>query len=413
MRNSYFFSLLFSLTLLSSARAEELVQDLPDMPEIGLGEVAFRESEVLSRADSLPIDTFADATDPYLEGYIQALVDIHFYEYRVIVSVKDHEVLLANLPKNELTAHSIIEFVADLPGVKKVNVKDHISPEEVKAREKYVEQPRVDGIWFPQSTVLFAPLVADPREPVYSAAMRFGDQVIGQVAAAVSFGDDFPIFRWRNIFPWHGDLQLGIQGGVWTVFNYWHIHSVYPHESCELVNADYMAAIPLTYAAGRWSFRLRLYHISSHLGDEFLANNPSYLIHRKNPSMEAIDFFSSYQFSQNLRGYIGPGVVFNSDSTFHIQPMYIEYGLEVRMWGKKLYYHRLYGTPFFAIHIENWQQHHWDFDIFAKLGYELSKMQGVGRKMRVYVDYHHGFSYEGQFFNERTEYGEFGFSWGF
>ena len=83
------------------------------------------------------------------------------------------------------------------------------------------------------------------------------------------------------------------------------------------------------------------------------------------------------------------------------------------MWGKKLYYHRLYGTPFFAIHIENWQQHHWDFDIFAKLGYELSKMQGVGRKMRVYVDYHHGFSYEGQFFNERTEYGEFGFSWGF
>ncbi len=47
------------------------------------------------------------------------------------------------------------------------------------------------------------------------------------------------------------------------------------------------------------------------------------------------------------------------------------------------------------------------------LGYELSKLQGVGRKMRVYVEYHHGYSFEGQFFNERVTYGEVGVSWGF
>jgi hypothetical protein len=63
--------------------------------------------------------------------------------------------------------------------------------------------------------------------------------------------------------------------------------------------------------------------------------------------------------------------------------------------------------------LENWQQRHWDLDMTFKLGYEVSKLQGVGRKMRIYVDYHHGFSYEGQFFNKRTQYGELGFSWGF
>jgi hypothetical protein len=370
------------------------------------------ESQVLTRGDSLPVDSFADATDPYLEGYIQALIDVHYYEYQVVVIVKDHKVFLANLPHNDLISKSIIAFVKDLPGVKSVEITD-VTKQELEARKQYVEQPRVSGVWFPQSTVLFAPLVADPRQPINSAALRFGDKVCGDLCAAVSLGDDFPVFRWINIMRWHGDLQIGIEAGIWSVFNYSRVPHKPKHETCELVNTDYLVGIPLTYAFDQWSFRFRVYHISSHLGDEFLCNHRKEMSRRKNPSMEAIDFFSSYQFSSGLRGYFGPGVVFHSDRSFHIKPLYIEYGAELRILGSKLNYHRLYGTPFFAIHLENWQQRHWDLDLTVKLGYEISKLQGVGRKMRVYVDYHHGFSYEGQFFNKRTQYGEFGFSWGF
>ncbi len=371
---------------------------------------------VLTRADNLPVESFEDATDPYLEGYIQALVDMHFYEYRVIVTVKNHHVHLANLPKNELVGSSIISFVKDLPGVQSVEVQE-ISQEEMKARERYVEQPRVNGIWFPQSTVLFQPLVADPRQPMYSAALRVYDKVAGHIAGAVSLGDDFPIFRWRDVFWWHGDLQIGIEAGVWAVFSYSGIKKNSNGDVCEMLNADYFAGIPLTYAFDRWSFRMRLYHISSHLGDEFMVNHPKYCCgddhRRKNPSFEAIDFFTSYQFSSHLRGYFGPGVVVHSDNSFKIKPLYVEYGVELRIFGRKLYYHRLYGTPFFAMHLENWQQHHWDLGFTCKLGYEISKLQGVGRKVRLYVDYHNGYSCEGQFFNERVKYGEAGFSWGF
>lgn len=374
--------------------------------------IAHSYPSLLMRGDTLPIENFEDATDPYLEGYIQALLDMHFYEYKVIVTVKDHKVYLSHLPKNALLYNSIIEFVRDLPGVKNVYVSDDISQQEMEARQKYVEQPRVDGVWFPQATVLFAPLVADPREPTYSAALRVGDRVIGQIVAAVSLGDDFPIFRWRNVFRWHGDLQIGINAGVWAVFNYWHVPHIDP-SSCELVNTDYAVGIPLTYAVDKWSYRLRVYHISSHLGDEFLVNHPYYITHRKNPSMEAIDFFTSYQANRNVRVYWGPGIILHSDHTFKMKTFYIEYGLELRAFGKKLYYHRLYGNPFFAMHIENWQVRNWNFDATFKLGYEISKLQGVGRKMRIYIDYHTGYSYEGQFFKERTEYGEIGFSWGF
>lgn len=372
--------------------------------------VAKLRTEFLSRADSLPVGNFADATDPYLEGYIQALIDVHYYEYQVVVIVKNHKVFLANLPHNELLSKSIISFVKDLPGVKSVEVTE-VSKQELEARKAYVEQPRVSGVWFPQATVLFAPLVADPRQPVNSAALRFGDKVCGDICAAVSLGDDFPVFRWINVM--HGDLQIGIEAGIWSVFNYSHIPHRPKHETCELVNTDYLVGIPLTFAMDQWSFRFRIYHISSHLGDEFLCNHDDEVDRRKNPSFEAIDLFTSYQFSSGLRGYVGPGVVFHSDQSFPIKPMYIEYGFELRILGSKFDYHRLYGTPFFAVHFENWQQRHWDLDMTFKLGYELSKLQGVGRKMRVYVDYHHGYSYEGQFFNKRTQYGEFGFSWGF
>ncbi len=375
-----------------------------------------------TRADSLPIDNFESATDPYLEGYIQSLVDMHYYEHRVLVSVKDHKVYLYNLPKNAMLADSIVAFVSDVPGVTSVEVKGQISQAEKEAREKYTELPRLDGVWFPQSTVLFQPLVADPREPMYYVAYRGGDKVVGRKAAAVAMGDEFPIFRWRNVFRWKGDMQIGITAGIWAVFNFDGVRHKQKNPQCEkhgkndewaeLINTDYMVGIALTYAVDRWSFRLRPYHISSHLGDELMFNHKKFVCGRRNPSFEAIDFFTSYQFTRGFRGYVGPGVIVHSDNSFPMKNLYIEYGVEIRMFGKKLSYHRLYGTPFFAVHLENWQVRNWTLDSTFKLGYELSKLQGVGRKMRIYVDYHQGFSYEGQFFKKRVKYGEVGLSWG-
>lgn len=387
--------------------------DVTETAEEGIAELTVAvepSSHLLTRVDSLPDANFEEATDTYLEGYVQALLDMHYYEHRVLVLVQDHKVYLSNLPHNDLLSRSIISFVGDIPGVKSVEIKQ-MSKEEIAKRQAQVEVPRIKGVWFPQSTVLFQPLVADPREPTYYVAFRGGDKVVGRVCAAVAMGDDFPIYRWRDTF-WHGDLQIGIDAGIWAVFNYQHVPHKTNHEVSELVNTDYFVGIPLSYAIDRWSFRLRGYHISSHLGDELIVNHPKYLHKRKNPSFEAIDFFTSYQFSSGLRGYFGPGVIVHSDQSFPMKWLYVEYGVELRMFGHKHHYHRLYGTPFLAIHLENWQVRHWSLDTTIKLGYELSKLQGVGRKMRIYIDYHQGFSYEGQFFKRRVRYGEVGLSWG-
>ncbi len=373
-------------------------------------DLAWKElSYALHRSETLPADNFQDATDPYLEGYIQALVDVQYSEHQLYVSVKDHVVYLANLPQNPEDHASIKAFVADIPGVTAVESKE-LSPDEKAARAAYVEIPPIEGTWFPQSTVLFSPIIGDPREPISDANYRWGDHVVGKSAAAVSYCADFPIFRWRDVGAFHGDLQLGVTAGVYTVFNYTP-HN--PKEECEMVNADYMGGLKLDYALDSWAFRSRIYHISSHLGDEFLANGGIPLTDRTNPSFEALDLFASYQISESVRGYGGAGWIFHSDETFPMDNFYFEYGLEVRNFGWKNRIHQLYGSPFLAVNISNWQVRNWGFNFTAKAGYELSKLQGVGRKIRFVLSYHKGYSAEGQFFKMRTQFYEVGASWGF
>lgn len=386
-------------------------------PASGKDEVAV----VLTRSDSIPLEVQSE-TDPYFEGYIQALVDMHFAEYRVVVLVKGREVWLANLPKNKLLANSIVSFVKDVPGVKEVHVLNGVPPANEELREKYVRRPQINGIWFPQMTELFQPLIAAPKQISYTIGYRSGDKVCGNKCVDIALGDDFAVYRWLDVI-WHGDLQVGIEAGIWTVFN---MDPGSPNiaTGTELVNTDFYVGVPITYARDKWSFRLRGYHISSHLGDEFLVNHPSFVDVdgpnkdnpnrvRVNPSNEAIDFAVSYQASEALRVYAFPGAIVHSDESFPWKPMYIEYGTEVRFLGTKFYRQKLYGTIYIGMHWRNYQELDWNFDGTYRIGYEFSKLQGIGRKFRFYVEYHHGYSLEGQFSKDRTHYTQYNLSYGF
>ena len=288
--------------------------------------------EVLSRTDAIPHESIEEATDHYLEGYIQALIDMHYYEFGVRVKVDGHTVHLSCLPKNDLIRNSIIAFVEDLPNVCEVVVCQSIDDAELEAQEQYMVKPQVGGVWFPQQTVLFQPLVAAPRQPMYYAEYRMGDNIMGTRSIGVALGDEFAIFRWHDVFPAHGDLQIGILAGIWFVFN---MKSFPNGEFSELVNTDYLVGIPLSYAFDAWSFRMLIYHISSHLGDEFLVNRPNFLDKRVNPSFEAWELISSYQFTTGFRFYFGPGVILHSDNTFPMKTFYVKYGAELRMLGSR------------------------------------------------------------------------------
>ena len=237
------------------------------------------------RTDEVPRGGVDPVNDCWLEGYLQSLVDMHYYEYRVRVRVQDGHAYLSHLPANRLMAESILCYIADHPCVECTH--EDLECENTSCDVCSGSMCYPCGVWLPQNTVLFDPLIADPRQVTYSVAIRSDDDSLGSEVIAVSMGDVFPFYRWRNVWPWCGDAQLDLEAGVFAVFE---IAKSYP-----LLNSDWYLAPSLSYACDRWSFRLKFSHISSHLGDEFLVQNPSVV--RVNPSREALEFHASYQLT--------------------------------------------------------------------------------------------------------------------
>lgn len=254
------------------------------------------------------------------------------------------------------------------------------------------------GVWLPEDPILFRPFMADPRQITTSAGWRFNDRVLVKNVIDVSYADYLPIYRWCDVWPFYGDLQLELVGALWAVFD--------PcHDSSPLINADYYVGGHLDYARDGWAFRLRVYHISSHIGDEFLLNHPHF--DRRNPSAEYIDFFSSYDLTDDIRVYGGLGYTIAEDESFHTSRLYEEAGVEVRVHNLGFTYckDRLYGEPIFGMHFRHRRDfHRHPIDQTYVLGYEFGKLCGLARKVRIFMEYHDGYSLEGQFCKLPTRY---------
>lgn len=277
---------------------------------------------------------------------------------------------------------------------------NYISPVPVPLRNEDVRialQQGLDGVWLPEDPILFKPLIADPRCIQYSAGWRFDDRVIDKNVIDVSYGDTLAIYRWMDMWPWRGDLQIEIEGALWAVFQ--------PlRESAPLVNADYYVGFPLTYAIDRWQFRLRGFHISSHIGDEFLLEHRHF--NRKNPSAEYLDFYISHDLTNEIRVYGGLGYILSDDESFPEKRFYQALGGEVHAHslGFNWYAQQLYGQPFMGIHMRGNGRFKHHVDLTYVAGYEFGKTSGMQRMVRFYMEYHDGYSVEGQFSRFATNY---------
>lgn len=345
------------------------------------------------------VDSSTSADDHYFEGYIQGVVDSLYSEYQILISVHCGVVYIANMPCDFVVRDRVLGMVCDIPGVKKIAVCNKAVPEYVGCKEKEILRGRAvyGGEWMPPYGSLFQPLIADPRQVSHSAALRMGDETFGPSLGAVSFGNEIPIYRWFDQWCPGGMLQVGIEAGVFAVFKL-------NVPSMDLQNADYYVGIPLTYVHNCWSYRLRLYHISSHLGDEFLLLETHPGLVRLNPSFEALDFFASYMITKNLRLYGGVGIYVDSDVSYPQKTWYIAYGFEIRIPGGRSACYKLYWEPVFGAYIANREFQDWKFDITCFAGFEVGRNEFIGNRARLGFEYHDGFSVDGQFQKFRTNY---------
>lgn len=275
------------------------------------------------------------------------------------------------------------------------------------------EPERKTGL-FPASR-LFPASIADPRRVAFSGGIRYHDDafnryrtrfgsdshVLGadKTFGAVSLGSRLPLYRWDVT---RGSLQADIEGSVWALFAFKKPHG-WLGEGSTLLNADYYMGFITSYAYGNLALQLRFWHMSSHLGDEFIELYPE--IRRKNVSIEGIDVFTSYAIVSQLRLFAGVGGIYHSWKDSRFDPFYVEYGAEIRPFNSVGIAKNVRFQPFIAAHLKNWQNNHFALNGNYSIGIEFAAYRNDFKpKMQLYFTFSHGPSQEGQFYKVSTTY---------
>lgn len=209
--------------------------------------------------------TAAEVSDAYLLGYVTAILERNSEASGAVVEVNNGIIYIRQLAVSDVKRDRIRSSLANIEGVKDVRL---VSPGEASLEQSALATSRAaeEATVTPQEStllaedLLFRSLLADPRWPHFSASyLRFlNDDQLTSVGSA-NFGEMFSIYRFAG--PGTSKMELGIQAGVFSIFDL-------DAESLDLVNADYFVAIPLSFRRDKFSAMFRLFHQSSHLGDD-------------------------------------------------------------------------------------------------------------------------------------------------
>jgi hypothetical protein len=153
----------------------------------------------------------------------------------------------------------------------------------------------------------FEQIILDPTESQTSAGLLkiWRSDTEGEgVYIPVNIGIQQSIVRYN--FHEESGLELSFAGAIFTQFT---IRKMEGNTYLgEMENADYKISLLLNYRIRRLSLRLRAFHTSSHLADDYILRNN---ITEPNPgtlNYEQLDFTGSYQFNK-FRLYGGFGIV--------------------------------------------------------------------------------------------------------
>lgn len=347
-------------------------------------------SKFLMAAEELSLESEPLHSPDFIAGYLKSKLEDRFPNIEIDLIVENGEVIIYHYPHDNEICERITEFLKWQQGYSYVRFEHNYSPSLIKPYTP-IKTEIEEGNWLPELSPFFPTMLADPRIIGYSAGYRSYDRIFKTPLLPVSMGDRFSIYQFKDMGK--GSLYLGIEAGVWAIFEA-------KPSSLALINADYYLGIPVTYVNQRFSARLRIYHESSHLGDELLVEKK--YIHRLNPSMEAVDFYLAYDFNNDLTVFGGIGHVIRSDKSYRLKPLYLVYGFNYQINEFKLHVGNLEATPYVAAYFSNWQDHRWETDGSLAIGYQWDKL--YGRKMRLSLEYHNGYSVEGQFSKKLTNY---------
>jgi hypothetical protein len=283
--------------------------------------------------------------------------------------------------KNFFTGLFLAAFIPFLAGFTGIQTDQDSAPISVE-----------QTILFPPGQLFYPPMASskEPRTHFTYLRLNLPDDRIN--IGVVGFGDSFGLVRW----PGWGDgdaWQLSISGVILAQFNL-------DSRSMDLINADYIIGFPLSYRNGSWSARVRLFHQSSHLGDEFLLlpQSPELRVTRLNLSFETLELLGAWEWN-GLQFSAGPSYIIHTYSD--LKRYSLQAGIDYQ--SRKTVFKPT--MRFFASALyHSWEETGWKPDFNVKAGFNIRSSNAGKRAVQIFCEYYNGNLPFGQFYKLRANY---------
>lgn len=352
---------------------------------------AYRTVSILFCICLIPLLSNAEPIDEsYITGYVHAVLEREFDLHTCALTVKEGVITLHAKPLTGSLRERIVNTLLEIPGVTKVVIVDTIpdETEESLSLHTFVCKTKEEG-FFPIHR-LFEPLIADPRCPRFSVSYlkSIKNKELDNVGA-VSLGGIFQIYR--SDAPFAGKWEFGIETAIFSIFDM-------DASSNDLINTDFWISCPtVIYRKGRFSTCSRLFHQSSHLGDEYLLRSR---VDRVNISFEGVTMKCSYDLLDSYRVYGGIEYLFSREPS-NLAPWCYQVGFEFE--NPKSFLDNSI-RPVAGIDIHHREESNWDMDISSRIGIQFEKPVIVKKKYQLMLEYYNGRNPHGQFYENKIEF---------
>jgi hypothetical protein len=330
-------------------------------------------------------------SDEFIAGYATAVLEVQFNIASCSVEVDRGVVAIRASDLKGEKLELATERLMEIPGVVRVVVDKTPAPAAPSADKPVtaVCLPPKKGTWLPDGRV-FEPLFADPRWPHFSARyLYYGDSPEFDHVGAVSFGGAFPFYRGPMFLG--GEWDIGIEGAVFSTFD------IGSHSS-PLINSDFWVAFPsIGFRWGYFSGLGRIFHQSSHLGDEYLLQTD---IDRLNLGYDGGELLLSYELFGALRGYAGGRYLFRR-SPEDLGRYSVQGGLQfVSPRG-------IFGSmvrPVAGVDLKAHRGTDWRADVSGRVGIQFESPASYPSFFQIVFELYDGHAPDGQFYTRKIEY---------
>lgn len=203
----------------------------------------------------------------------------------------------------------------------------------------------------------------------------------GNVAAdyaitGFEFGFQKSFFGWN--FSNGKAFEIGLEAGAFTQFEWTTRTGDFQRN---ILSTDFKIGMPMVLVVRQWSLRFRVYHLSAHMGDDYMIRNKIKSYVNNNNNYEQFDITAAYQLD-HIRFYGGIGVVVRAAQ--YRAPMVFTAGTEYL-----LPLNEKQSTQFFAgFHVDSQQDFEYRPGVNVGAGVQLGK---PGRRpVKILATYFNG-----------------------